>query len=79
MLIQQFVFTLITSMIHFVMMKIMCWIAFMMEVTVVKNIHMIHGMTGAIYVNVLRRQMNGLLCHALVMVLVTILKDNATL
>ena len=76
MLIQQFVFTLITTMIHFVMMKIMCWIAFMMEVTVVKNIHMIHGMTGAIYVNVL---MNGLLCHALVMVLVTILMDNVTL
>ena len=75
MLIQQFVFTLITTMIHFVMMKIMCWIAFMMEVTVVKNIHMIHGMTGAIYVNVLRR----LLCHALVMELVTILMDNVTL
>ena len=72
MLIQQFVFTLITTMIHFVMMKIMCWIAFMMEVTVVKNIHMIHGMTGAIYVNVSSR-------HALVTELVTILMDNVTL
>ena len=46
----------------------------MMEVIVVKKIHLIHGIAGAICVNVLRR----LLCYALlVMVLVTILMGIA--
>ena len=70
-------------MIHIVMMKITCLIVFMMEVIVARKILMMHGISFATYVNVLRGQqmgqMKGLLCHALVTELATILMDNVTL
>ena len=74
----QFVFTLITTMIHSVMMKIMCLVVFMMEVIAVKKILMTHGIIIVICVTALK-ELNGLLCHALVMEVVTILMDNVTL
>ena len=57
----------------------MCLVVFMMEVIAVKNILMIHGMIIVICVIVLMEQLNGLLCHALVTELATILMDNVTL